>query len=77
MRHGVSWQKSANTLRGIVECGDEIERCLRSAKVATDATQRFGLEAAQVYLGHASADVTQVYAERNRTLAKRVASAIG
>jgi integrase len=44
---------------------------------ATEARQRFGLEAAQVLLGHASADVTQVYAERNRNLAEKVASAIG
>jgi integrase len=45
--------------------------------LATEARQRFGLEAAQVLLGHAQADVTQVYAERNRGLGERVASAIG
>jgi hypothetical protein len=44
---------------------------------ATEARQRFGLEAAQVLLGHAKADVTQVYAERNRSLGEQVASAIG
>lgn len=36
-----------------------------------------GLEAAQVMLGHAHADVTQIYAERNAELAARVAAKIG
>jgi integrase len=44
---------------------------------ATEVRKRFGLEAAQVLLGHASADVTQVYAERNRNLAEQVARSIG
>jgi integrase len=44
---------------------------------ATEVRQRFGLEAAQILLGHAKADVTQVYAERDRSLGERVASAIG
>jgi site-specific recombinase XerC len=39
--------------------------------------REFGLEAAQVLLGHAKADVTQVYAERDLTLAKQVAAKIG
>ena len=37
----------------------------------------YGLEAAQVLLGHARADVTQVYAERNAALAAAVAEKIG
>ena len=37
----------------------------------------FGLEAAQVMLGHSRADVTQVYAESNRELAAEVAKKIG
>jgi integrase len=49
---------------------------LRHAR-ATDVRRRYGLEAAQVVLGHANADVTQVYAERNLTLAERVAAEIG
>jgi hypothetical protein len=44
---------------------------------ATEARRRFGLEAAQVSLGHSQADVTQVYAERDLTLAARVAAEIG
>jgi len=45
--------------------------------LASRVRQRFGLEAAQVILGHAKADVTQVYAERNRVLAKEVTREIG
>jgi integrase len=44
---------------------------------ATEVRRRFGLEAAQVALGHARADVTQVYAERNLALAVKVAEEIG
>jgi integrase len=45
--------------------------------LATVARQRFGLEAAQVILGHSQADVTQIYAERNLNLGVQVARAIG
>jgi integrase len=44
---------------------------------ATEVRRRFGLEAAQVALGHSKADVTQVYAERDLTLAVQVAAQIG
>jgi integrase len=44
---------------------------------ATDVRRRFGIEAAQVLLGHQRADVTQVYAERNLGLAERVVAEIG
>lgn len=44
---------------------------------ATAIRQRFGLEAAQVVLGHATADVTQIYAERDLQVARQVAAAIG
>ena len=43
----------------------------------TQARALFGLEAAQVILGHAKADVTQIYAERDRKLARDVARKIG
>ncbi len=43
---------------------------------ATRVREQFGLEGAQVALGHARADVTQVYAERNFELAKRIAVAL-
>jgi len=43
----------------------------------TKVRKQFGLEAAQVALGHAKADVTQIYAERNLELAVKVAEKIG
>ncbi len=43
----------------------------------TEIRKKFGLEAAQVSLGHATADVTQVYAERDAELAREVARKIG
>lgn len=44
---------------------------------ATDIRRRFGLEAAQVLLGHSKADVTQVYAERDLGLAEKIAAEVG
>ncbi len=44
---------------------------------ATLIRQQFGLEAAQVTLGHASADVSQIYAERDYSLAANVMAKIG
>ncbi len=43
----------------------------------TKVRRRYGLEAAQVFLGHAKADVTQVYAERDAALAARIAREVG
>ncbi|MHC4399622.1 MAG: tyrosine-type recombinase/integrase [Planctomycetota bacterium] len=43
----------------------------------TEIRKRYGLEGAQVVLGHARADVTQVYAERNLELAVRIARECG
>jgi site-specific recombinase XerC len=45
--------------------------------VATAVRQRFGIEAAQVTLGHAKADVTQIYAERDFNLAKQIMQQVG
>ncbi|MFN3194238.1 MAG: tyrosine-type recombinase/integrase [Aureliella sp.] len=44
---------------------------------ATKVRQQHGLEAAQVLLGHSSADVTQIYAEANREKGKEVAASFG
>jgi integrase len=44
---------------------------------ATEIRRRFGLEAAQVTLGHATADVSQIYAERDLSLAAEVMRKIG
>jgi integrase len=44
---------------------------------ASRIRKAFGLEAAQVMLGHSRADVTQIYAEKNDEMASRVAGEIG
>ncbi len=44
---------------------------------ATEIRRKYGLEAAQVVCGHQSADVTQIYAERDLELAIRVAQEVG
>ena len=44
---------------------------------ATEVRGGFGLEAAQVVLGHARANVTEVYAERDQALAVKVAAITG
>ena len=49
---------------------------LRHSK-ATEIRRQFGLEAAQVILGHAKADTTELYAERDARLAVEVARKIG
>lgn len=64
--------------RGALKAG--VERWspnrLRHA-AATEIRREFGLEAAQVVLGHSSADITQVYAERDQVLAETVARKCG
>lgn len=49
---------------------------LRHSK-ATEVRKMFGLEAAQVTLGHAHARITEVYAERDSRLAAEIARKIG
>jgi integrase len=44
---------------------------------ASEIRSRYGLEAAQVILGHAKADVTQVYAEWDQALAAEIMGKIG
>lgn len=44
---------------------------------ATEIRKRFGLEAAQVTLGHANANVTQVYAERDMEKAAAIMREVG
>jgi integrase len=44
---------------------------------ATEVRREFGLEAAQILLGHSAADITQIYAERDMTKGVEVALAIG
>jgi hypothetical protein len=44
---------------------------------ASQIRKKFGLEAAQVALGHATADVSQIYAQRDERLGVEVARQIG
>jgi len=44
---------------------------------ATEIRSEFGLEAAQVILGHSQANVTQIYAERDTAKGQEVARRIG
>jgi len=43
----------------------------------TEVRKQYGIEAAQLVLGHSKADVTQVYAERDWERAKQIISEIG
>jgi integrase len=43
----------------------------------TKVRQQYGLEGAQVILGHAKADVTEIYAERDTERARQIAMEIG
>jgi integrase len=45
--------------------------------VATAIRAQYGLESAQVVLGHAKADVTQIYAERDLAKARAIVAEIG
>ena len=44
---------------------------------ATEIRRRYGLEGAQVTLGHASADVSQIYAERDLSKAEQIMREVG
>lgn len=44
---------------------------------ASEIRQKYGLEAAQIMLGHAKADVTQIYAERDARKMEEIASQEG
>jgi len=44
---------------------------------ATDLRKTYGLEAAQVILGHKTLSVTQIYAEKNVEAAQRIMAAVG
>ncbi|MEI8372990.1 MAG: site-specific integrase [Planctomycetota bacterium] len=45
--------------------------------VGTAVRKKYGLEAAQVFLGHSKADVTEIYAERDQDLARQIAREMG
>ena len=62
--------RASITVRDIVT--GKPRRVWLSGKTPTEVRRKFGLEAAQTVLGHARADVTQVYAERDHALAASV-----
>ncbi len=46
-------------------------------RCATDVRKELGIEAAQIWLGHTRANVTEIYAERNFSVARELARKIG
>ena len=44
---------------------------------ATQIRKKFGVEAAQIILGHSKADTTEIYAERDLAKARKIMAAIG
>ena len=74
------WQRLTDDQRVAVKAWRKVHRWqpnqLRHS-FATRIRRLYGLEAAQVLLGHARADVTQVYAERNHSLAEEIMAAHG
>jgi integrase len=92
-RPGSNRKAAPRRRAGDVYTVDSYRRCIRRAcEVAavdpwhphqlrhtrgTEIRKEAGLEAAQVILGHQSANVTQVYAERDRDLAIRTAKRMG
>jgi integrase len=64
--------------RGCVRADIPVFRPNRIRHTYTTRIRReYGLEAVQVLLGHSKADVTQIYAERDMSLARDVAAKIG
>jgi integrase len=45
--------------------------------VATEVRVQFGLDGSQVMLGHRHANVTEIYAEQNTALARKIAAVVG
>jgi integrase len=83
------WRRSFNPCYAVKSLWSAVKRATEKAGVemwgpnrlrhsaATEIRAKFGLEAAQTVLGHARADVTQIYAERDGTLAASVMKEIG
>ena len=44
---------------------------------ATQIRKKYGIEAAQIILGHSKADTTEIYAERDLARARRIMGEIG
>ena len=46
-------------------------------RAATELRKQYGVEVAQVMLGHTKIETAQIYAEKNSQLAQRVAMEVG
>ncbi len=71
-----SYEQAIKTACRKAGVGDWTPNQLRHA-AATKIREAYGLEAAQVILGHSSASTTQIYAERNLRLACDIAAKLG
>jgi integrase len=76
VRYGINKINKLRATEGLEPIPNWCPLQLRHSR-ATEVNERFGIEAAAVSLGHAHADVTKVYAERNLTLAMKVARETG
>ena len=81
----INQTRREEAIKAMVETGEKVEPVLLldwtpnqlRHSAATDIRRQFGLEAVQVVLGHAHANVSEVYAERNLGLAAEIARKIG
>lgn len=73
---GGSQGEAIERVRNEAEVPRRIPKLLRHNE-ATAIRQEYALEAAQVMLGHSSADITQAYAERDRTKRLKITGEVG
>ncbi len=88
-RKSANPKKTPGRVYTVAAYGYAIRKAAKKAKVpnwhpnqlrhtfATNVRNAHGIEATQAALGHAKADVTQIYAERDLALAAKVANAFG
>ena len=76
VKYGIDKVNRQRTTTGQPEIEHWCPLMLRHSR-ATEIRKHYGLEAAQAALGHARADVTQVYAEKNMEKAIQIAREIG
>ena len=76
IKYGIKKANKIRTANGQPPISNWFPLQLRHSR-ATELNELYGIEAAAVSLGHAHADVTKVYAERNLKLAIEVARKTG
>jgi integrase len=72
-----AWEKGGQVIRNDQRIVPRWHPHQLRHSAATEIRRQFGIEAAQHVLGHRTLAVTQLYAEKNDDIAKRVAAAIG